>query len=156
MVVEETASSKMYICWLDQAPGTDWSIVATLLCCLLRICTVNRQPGPRESAGALIAPRLLCANASLASVHQHSLLGWQTPSWGMRVEKVYSLASISTSPTDLKEFKLHTVYQGISEKINLVNLLVRLQSLSWSQILAPAGPVQVIWQSLQKSIPEGN
>ena len=44
------------------------------------------------------------------------------PLGSLSIQKVSSLASISASSTDLKEFKLHTVYFGISEQINLFTI----------------------------------
>ena len=54
----------------------------------------------------------------------------------MSLRKVTSLGSNLASVTDLKKFKLHTVYAVILEAINLYNSLVRWQSSSLSPSLS--------------------
>ena len=85
--------------------------------------------------------------------------------WGMRVENNSSLASNFASPnwlhSNLKEFKLHTVYSGISELINHLQLVDQAAEFKFEsawpdfKFESKFKPLPSIWQSLPKAIPEG-
>ena len=55
--------------------------------------------------------------------------------------------------TDLKEFKLHIVYSGISEQIKPFLLFGQVTELKFESKFKP---LPVIWQLLQKAISEDN
>ena len=63
----------------------------------------------------------------------------------MSLRKVTSLGSNSASVTDLKEFKLHTVYAVISEAIKPLQLVGQAAEFKFESKFEP---LPVIWQSL--------
>ena len=83
----------------------------------------------------------------LEEPHQHLC-----PVWGLSIEIVTSLSSISASSTDLEEFKLHSFYSEVSEQIKSPSQLVG-QAVEY-KIEDKFESLLVIWQSLWKAIPE--
>ena len=65
----------------------------------------------------------------------------------MSLRKVTSLGSNSASVTDLKEFKLHTVYAVISEAIKPLQLVGQAAEFKFESKFEP---LPVIWQSLRR------
>ena len=65
----------------------------------------------------------------------------------MSLRKVALLGSNLASVTDLKEFKLHTVYAVISEAINSLQLVGQAAEFKFESKFEP---LQVIWQSLRR------
>ena len=63
------------------------------------------------------------------------------------------ISLISVFSTDLKEFKLHTVYFGTSEQIKPLQPVGQAAEFKFESKFEP---LQVIWQSLPKAIPEDN
>ena len=64
-----------------------------------------------------------------------------------------AISLISAFSTDLKEFKLHTVYFGTSEQIKPLQPVGQAAEFKFESKFEP---LQVIWQSLPKAIPEDN
>ena len=65
----------------------------------------------------------------------------------MSLRKVTSLGSNSASVTDLKEFKLHTVYAVISEAIKPLQLVGQAAEFKFESKFES---LQVIWQSVRR------
>ena len=63
------------------------------------------------------------------------------------------ISLISVFSTDLKEFKLHTVYFGTSEQIKPLQPVGQAAEFKFESKFEP---LPVIWQSLPKAIPEDN
>ena len=63
------------------------------------------------------------------------------------------ISLISAFSTDLKEFKLHTVYFGTSEQIKPLQPVGQAAEFKFESKFEP---LPVIWQSLPKAIPEDN
>ena len=73
--------------------------------------------------------------------------------WWMRVDIDSALSLISAFLTDLKEFKLHTVYSGTSEQIKPWQPVDKAAEFKFE---SKCDSLQAIWQSLPKAIPEDN
>ena len=71
----------------------------------------------------------------------------------MRVDIDSALSSISAFSTDQKEFKFHTVYFGTSEQIKSLQPVSQVTEF---KLESKFKPLQVMWQSLPKAIPEDN
>ena len=69
------------------------------------------------------------------------------PVWGISIRNLTSLGSDLASVTDLKEFKLHTVYAVISEAIKPLQLVGQAAEFKFESKFEP---LQVIWQSLRR------
>ena len=73
-----------------------------------------------------------------------SLVVMATPVWGMSLRNVTSLGSNLASVTDLKEFKLHTLYAVISEAIKPLQTIGQAAEFRFG---CKFEPLAVIWQS---------
>ena len=71
----------------------------------------------------------------------------------MALETLLRLAQIWLQKRTYKEFKLHTVYAVILEAIKPLQLVGQAAEFKFESKFEP---LQVIWQSLRKAIPEDN
>ena len=99
------------------------------------------------------AARLRCTRIASESVLRGQQSWPVPPVWGVRIDIVSVMSSISAFLTDLKEFKLHTVYFGASEQIKLLQPIGQAAEFKFESKFEP---LQVIWQSLPTAIPEDN
>ena len=67
--------------------------------------------------------------------------------WSMSIRNHTSHGSNLATVTDLKEFKLHTVYAVILEAIKPLQLVCQSEEFKFESNFEP---LQVIWQSLQR------
>ena len=129
--------------WLFQC--SDYFCEDVTMWLSLQIFIANKQPLPGQ-----IGPKCGSVPTSpepLEEPHQHLC-----PVWGLSIEIVTSLSSISASSTDLEEFKLHSFYSEVSEQIKSPSQLVG-QAVEY-KIEDKFESLLVIWQLLWKAIPE--
>ena len=88
----------------------------------------------------------------VSSYSSQLMLGCPSSIWGTRIEIVTVLCSTLASSTDLKEFKLHTVYPVVSEEIQLLKFVGQIPSKG--KVSAPAVHdsdcwlCQVVWRAV--------